>query len=140
MISPAQDPQFLAFMRAAGMEEAQLATMAERQKSQLDTDQALRMPEYDQQLRDGQRGIGDDFAARGVYSSGVRAERQNEQAGDVQGRVQKDRIQTQGDKDTIDLGLAQQIAALRRKQAEETLTSTQRVTLGNAQGVLSPLS
>ncbi len=139
MVSPAQDPQFLAFLRASGAEEADLANMAAMKKSQLSVNQGLRMPEYDQELRDGQRRISDDHAARGVYGSGAMASRQNEQAGDVQHKVQKDRIQTQGDADSIDMTLAQQISAIRRKQAEQTLTSTQNVTLGNARGVLSPL-
>lgn len=139
MASPAEDPQFLAFLRASGAEEGTLAAMAAFQKARLQTSQGLRMPGYDQELRDGQQRISNDFAARGVYGSGVRAQRQNEQAGDVESKVQKDRIETMGDMQQIDLSLAQQVAELRRRQADQGLTATAQTTLGNARGVLSPL-
>lgn len=138
MISPAQDPQFLAFLRASGAQEAELTTMAAFQQQRLQTSQGLRMPEYDQQLRDSQQRINNDFGARGVSTSGVKAKRLNEAAGDTEGRVQKDRVETMADSQQIDLTLAQQIAELRRRQAEQGLTSTQKVTLGNASGVLAP--
>jgi len=139
VISPAQDPQFLAFLRAAGAQEGELAALAAFQKQRLQTSQGLRMPEYDQRLRDTQQAITNDFAARGVSSSGVRSQRLNEAAGDVEHRVQKDRIETLGDLQQIDLTLAQQVAELRRKQADQGLTSTAQSAIGNARGVLSPL-
>ncbi len=113
--------------------------MAAFQKQRLTTSQGLRMPEYDQGLRDDQQRITNDFNARGLSTSGVKSKRLNEAASDTEGRVQKDRIETMGDSQQIDLTLAQQIAELRRRQAEQGLTSTQKVTLGNASGVLSPL-
>lgn len=138
-MNPAQDPQFAAFLRAAGAQEGELAALAAFQKQRLQTSQGLRMPEYDQQLRDSQQAISNDFAARGASTSGVKSKRLNEAAGDVEHKVQKDRIETMGDMQSIDLSLAQQVAELRRRQADQGLNATAQTAIGNARGVLSPL-
>lgn len=133
------DPQFLAFLRAAGAQEGELAALAAFQKQRLQTSQGLRMPEYDAELRDRTSSINEDFAARGVSTSGVRARKVNDAAGDVEHKVQKDRIETMADSQQIDLTLAQQVAELRRRSAEQGLNSTAQSAVGNARGVLSPL-
>lgn len=121
------------------MSDTEVRAATDVRKDQLQIGLASRMPDYSRQLETGQRAISDDFESRGVHSSGVRAERQNEQAGDVQRKVFQDMLGVQGDSGQLDLELAKQIAANRRQSAESYLSSSASTATGNAKGVLNPL-
>ena len=80
----ATDPQFLAFERQYNALEGDLSAQAAQKKSALQRAHARQLPFMDIALERGTREIGEDFLSRGVYSSGVRTQRQDELAQDVQ--------------------------------------------------------
>lgn len=138
-VDPYADPQFLAFQRAMGVSEAELAASTAQRKEQLGIGLQSRMPDYTRQEEQGQQQIADDFESRGVFGSGVRVQRQNESAGDVQRKVYQDMLGVQGDQGQLDLELAKQIAANRRSSADNYLSSSSNQATGNAKGILDPI-
>lgn len=126
----AVDPQFLAFERQFNQAESDLGGAASRRKAALSSAYARSLPQYDIQEERGTRNVGDDFNARGVFSSGVRVQRQNEVSRDAQmarGNAAAENASQQSD---VDYNLAQQIAELRRRRSEANLQSQQNSATG----------
>lgn len=131
-IEPEQDPQYLSFQRALGFDDADARAVAARRKASLFRDQQYRLPEFADQYDDATKAINNDYAARGVYGSGVRGtdlgtvlNRNVRQVGEYQANY----ADQQG---TVDTDLARQLAANQRQLAEEALNARGRLAMDAA--------
>lgn len=131
-IEPEQDPTYLSFQRALGFDEADQRAVVARRKSQLYRQQQYRLPELADQYDDANKAIGNDYAARGVYGSGVMGTDLgtvlNRHVRQV-GATNADYADQQGD---LELQLARQIAENQRKLAEEAVNARQRLAMDAA--------
>lgn len=126
----AVDPQFLAFERQFNQAESDIGGAASRRKAALSSSYARSLPQYDIQEERGLRSVGDDFNARGVFSSGVRVQRQNEVSRDASMGRDNAAAENAAKSSDIDYDLAQQIADLRRRRAEGSLQAQQNSATG----------
>lgn len=133
------DPQFAAFDRALAVGEAELAATVQRRKDQLDIGHAARTPDYQRAADTATESIGDDYEARGVYGSTKRVTDQGKAVGDVQRKAYQDLLGVNDQKSDLDMDLAMQVAANRRKAAETALSTASTTAISNARGVLGPL-
>ena len=131
-IEPEQDPQFLAFQRALGVDEADLRASIAMRRSALQRRVANQLPQIQQNTADTVNQIGLSAEARGVYAGGNRA---NNQAKAIQqGALQEQGVQAGGQEEIAGLEseLARQIAANRRTTAEQGIEARQRLATGYA--------
>lgn len=126
----AVDPQYAAFDRQFQQGESDLNTAASHRKAALSSAYARSLPQYDVAEENGLRGVGDDFNSRGVFSSGVRVQRQNEVSRDAQMGRDNAAADNAAQMSDVDFNLAQQIAALRRQKSEADLTAQQNSATG----------
>lgn len=126
----AVDPQFLAFERQFNQAEGDLGGAASRRKAALSSQYARSLPQFAMAEEKGLRNVGDDFNARGVFSSGIRVQRQNEVSRESQMGRDNAAAENASQMSDVDYNLAQQIADLRRRRAEGTLTAQQNSSLG----------
>ena len=137
-INPAVDPQFLAFQRALGLEDAELQAAANYRKTQILVSYGARQPDYDRKIELGQRRVDEDFEARGVHGSGVRVERRNEVKLDTERERAQDELETQAELAGVDLDVTRQLASNRRRAAEAQLGYSASAATNAARGVLTP--
>lgn len=140
MPSPSEDPTFLAFQRASGLANAQDLATSVRKKSRIQQEFLARQPGYALDREQGQRAVTDNFLGRGVYGSGVMAERQNEANREVDNRVLRDVVGVTGDMQDVDAELASAIARRRAEEMERSLQSRSSTAIGNAKGILDSYS
>lgn len=133
-MSPQEDPQFVAFQRALGYSDQQLMAQTAARKSMLQNSWNRQLPVYDDQLKEQQKGIGEDYLSRGVYSSGHRVMDQDNAALEQQNRMNVTKGNMQDQQADLDMQLQTQLADNRRKQAEEELAAQQRIAVAKAQG------
>jgi len=137
-INPATDPQFLAFQRALGLEDAELQAAAAYRKNQILVSYGARQPDYEREIEVGQRQVDNDFEARGVHGSGGRIERRDEVKLDVERDRAQDELETQAQLAGVDLDVTRQLATNRRRAAEANLDFSARAATGAAKGLLGP--
>lgn len=135
-INPYEDPAFGAYMRGAGVNEANLRAEVALRQNRLGQQLQSQQPVFAEQLSNGMRSIGDSAEGNGTFNGGRRIADQTQFSGDVaRGRLgfQND-ISNQQD----DLGrqLATQVAALHQGAAEQALNARQNLALVNAQAGL----
>lgn len=131
-MAPEEDPQYLAFQRAMGVNENEARANVALQRS-MKQRQALReIPRIQQSTDQAVRQIGLNATARGTFGSGVRAADQNrarlagtQQIGDIQTDLADDQA-------LLERQLAMQIADLRRQDAEQQLAARSRLALDAA--------
>lgn len=132
--SPAEDPAFLAFLRAAGAEEGELGAEVNYRTSQLRRQERRRLPVFAHQIEAGQEAIANDYEDRGFFGSGARQVAQFRQRRDVmqdQGEFQADI----GDKiSDLNYNAALGVAKARRGVADEGLLARNRIAVEGAQG------
>lgn len=121
----ADDPQYLAFERQFNATEADLRGVAAHRKSQMARAYARQEGLKDEQLRQGTEGVMNDFAARGVSSSGVRVQKQNDLVREDTMRRSIDLGNNQDAMADVDYDLVRQLADLRRRRAEGGIASQQ---------------
>lgn len=129
VINPEEDPQFLAFQRALGVQENELRASIAMRRARLQSDLANRMPTFEEAKRSALQSIGDSYLNRGTFRSGMRLQDQDKAASGIE-RQRTDAI-TQTRQAEADLGgeLARVIAENRRRQAEEAINTRQRLSL-----------
>ncbi len=129
---PVLDPSYLAFMRELGASEADAQAEAASAIARLRGRISDLRPAYDERLKRGMQGIGEDFENRGLLRSGRRLEDQTNFQADTEGDylAQKNAI---GDQiGGIQTDLARQIAGGRRARAEAEAAARDRVARENA--------
>lgn len=81
------DPSYLAYLRATGLQEEVARANAARQTAAIQRQLATTTPEIARLGQLARARIGDSFEARGVYRSGMRQQRQAEQGASEAYRV-----------------------------------------------------
>lgn len=132
-LSPYQDPAFLAYLRASGVEESDVNGEAMWRVGAIQRARGRKLPRYDDQLERGQESIGNEYEDRGLLASGSRVVAQQRQANDV-ARDRADYL-AEGDEDIAGVyrGAAQDVAGIRRRTMEEELDARNRVGLAGAE-------
>lgn len=131
-IEPEQDPQFLAFQRALGVEESELRASIAMRASAVQRRVANQLPQIQQQTQEGVRTAGLSAEARGVFKGGNRVRNQTDILN--QGAMQQQGVVAGGQEEiaSMESELARQIAANRRRQAETELDTRQSLATGYA--------
>lgn len=131
--NPEEDPQYLAFQRAMGVQESDARSNVALQRSMAQRNALRQIPRIQQDTQNQVQQIGLSAAARGTFGSGMRAKQQNEAqlAGDQQ--VGDINIGLADEQALLERELAMQIAELRRRDAEEQLAARTRLSLDAAQ-------
>lgn len=128
----AQDPTQLAYLRALGFEEQQATANAEVAQGQVEDRVAFQRPIIEEEGRQTLRGISQGHEARGVFRSGQHetalAERRARTMQQVGGLEMEGAHEIAG----IQMGLATELAALRRQQQERELAGLQQSALRDA--------
>ena len=132
VLNPEEDPQFLAFQRAQGVQENELRAAIAMKRARLQSDLANRMPLLNEQKLRTLEGIDNESMSRGTYRSGSRLVAADRASSDVE-RQRADAIQ-QARQGTADLegDLARQIAESRRRGSEAELGARQNLALDAA--------
>ena len=131
-IEPEQDPQFLAFQRALGVEESELRNSIQRRRAATQRRLAIELPSLDRQLQLGIEQIGDRFAARGIPKAGERALEESRLQGDVGGQRAQLISDAAEQQANLDAELAQKLAEQQRKLAEASLETRQNLATSAA--------
>jgi hypothetical protein len=131
-VNPYADPAMLAYMRQVTGNEGIAQLALQNQKSKIARQIQMSTPEYQDQLAQGLRSIGNSAEASGMYQSGARLQSQNEfQVGAA--RQRNSYLQNAADQSNdLDLQYAQQIAQQRRQAAEQGVNSAQSVAINMA--------
>ncbi len=134
-IQPEEDPQFLAFQRALGVEEADLRASIALRTSAVQRRVANKLPGIQNQTQEGVRNAGLSAEARGVFAGGNRVRQQGQVI--QQGALDEQAVVAGGQEEIAGLEseLARQIAANRRKQAEVELDTRQGLATGYASSI-----
>ena len=113
----AQDPTYLQYLRALGLQEETARAVALRNMAAIGRQVQTATPEIARLGIIQRRQIGDNFEARGVFRSGTRQKRQAEQAageayrvGSIQGQAADKMGEVQSNLDTTLSDLARQRA------------------------------
>lgn len=115
---PSQDPTYLAYLRALGFQEDTARSVAARNASAINRQVQTSAPEI-ARLGAIQRGrIGDSFEARGVFRSGMRQQRQAQQAASETYRVGSLFGNAADRQGQVQSGLDTTLADLGRQRAE----------------------
>lgn len=122
-LTPATDPAYLAFLRAQGIEESDAMGEIDRRVSSLTRGLTRRMPVYADRAERSQEGVTSDFEDRGLYRSGARLVAQQRAANDVERDRLEDIAGTQDGVADAYAGGARTVAALRRQQTEQELST-----------------
>lgn len=122
-LDPSEDPQYLAFQRALGVNEDTARAQAQLQKSQLQRAYLSQLPQIQQNLLEQNRGVDQSFLARGIAGAGEQAVYKTENVNKAQQAANAAADAAYGGSASLDAGLAQQIAAGRQQQAELGLTT-----------------
>lgn len=121
--TPAVDPAFLAFLRSQGMEESDIAGEIARRTSAITRGLALNAPVYEENERQGVQNVANSFEDRGLYRSGQRLVKQQDVVNDfTRQRLGAEANARQQIADLNSSGAAQ-VAALRRRTAEQELAT-----------------
>lgn len=123
---PNQDLSYQAFLRGAGMSEAQARSSAARQKTQLQAQLEAQRPVWAQSLQQGLQGALNNAAARGVNRSSNRIANQNLVEQGVNSQRAQAEANTANQIGNIDLGLQSTLAELANRRAEQNLAAQQR--------------
>lgn len=132
-LNPTEDPAFLAFLRAQGIEEAELANTVAQRLGIIERTRNVAIPRLQEDEARAVQRVADVFENRGLFRSGQRLLRQSEVA-QAFGRRRADleaRLADQGA--SLIQQLTAQIAANRRQAAEEALAAQQRTAVAAAQ-------
>lgn len=131
-IEPEQDPSFLAFQRALGVDEADLRASIAMRTSAVQRRVANQLPQLQQSTEQSVDRIGREAESRGAFGGGHRAQDQSRAAS--QGALQQQGVIAGGQEEIAGLesDLARQIAANRRRQAEAELSARQSLATGYA--------
>lgn len=130
--NPHEDPQYLAFQRAAGQSEADLRGQNALQSSMLLRGAERQLPNLRENTAEQMRNIGLSATARGVFGSGTRARDQNLVS--LRGaRAENDILQGAREQVALmELDLARALAGLNREGAEQDVDARTRLALGAA--------
>lgn len=135
----AVDPQFAAFERQYNQQEADVSADGARRQDQLRRGLARQMPQWDQDLEAKQALTGNDYLARGVFSSGHRVKDQNTNLVNDQLMRGREMGNMTDQLAGVDSDVTRQLADLRRQRAEAQLKSQQAATLGPMQTALQSM-
>jgi hypothetical protein len=130
--APAQDPTYLAFLRASGASDAELkAGIAAKQAALLATYRA-ELPTYADQLR---RQLGSDETSaldRGVYNSGMEPSVEATDKATNANDVNKLTVGLQNNQTDLEQQLSQGLAKSQESRAEAGLTARSNVATNSA--------
>lgn len=129
VINPEEDPQFLAFQRALGVQENELRASIAMKRARLQSDLANRMPDFDESKRRTIQGIGESYLDRGTFRSGMRLQDQDNAASGVESQRTAAITQTRQAEADLNSDLARIVAENRRRMAEEGVNTRQRLSL-----------
>lgn len=132
VLNPEEDPQFLGFLRGAGIDEANLRAEVARRVGALQREAQNALPDYANQQRDAMENISGDALSRGVFRGGRRLVLQQRATDDIarrRGTMLADNAAQQGD---LQSSLAEQVANIRRQTAEQAVNSRQGLALDAA--------
>ena len=125
--TPAEDPAFLAFLRAAGAAEGEAGLEVDYRTQQLRRQERRRLPTFGWRIQEGQEGIANDYEDRGFLGSGARQVAQMRDRRKVmheQGEFQAEI----GDKiSDLNYNAALDVAKARRGVADESLLARDRI-------------
>lgn len=128
----AQDPSYLAFMRGAGYNEAEIMAELARKQGSLTRQVERAKPRFADETRQAEAGVQSDFATRGLYRSGARMVHQVD-AGNVVRRNEQEFLSGVGDqRGDLIADSMKQIAEGRRQAADMALTSRQTAAINAA--------
>ncbi len=131
-IEPEQDPTYLSFQRALGFDDADMRAVTAQRKATLFRRQQYRLPKMTDQFDDANQAVDNDFASRGVFGSGIRGQERgtilNRHTRQV-GESQLDYVDEVG---SLEADLARQIAANKRRMAEQSVEARQRLAMDAA--------
>lgn len=131
--SPAEDPAFLAFLRASGLDESEIRGEVDYRTAMIKRAAARQLPQFATALQRGQENISTDFENRGFLQSGARQVAQTNQASDVLTQQGDYLAGVQDNLSDINRTAMQKIAGLRRQGLEQNLDARSRVSLRNPQ-------
>lgn len=131
-IEPEQDPTYLSFQRALGFDDADMRAVTARRKASLFRSHQYALPGLQDRFDDANRSISDDFAARGISTSGIAGR----QRGDVLNRhtraLGQENVEFADQQGELELALARQLAANQRRLAEESVNARGRLAMDAA--------
>lgn len=114
------DPSYLAYLRAAGLQEEVARANAARQTAAIQRQLQTYTPEIARLGQIARARIGDSFEARGVYRSGMRRQRQAEQAAGEGYRVGEAWGQAGDRLGAVQSNLQTQLSDLARQRADRS--------------------
>jgi hypothetical protein len=133
-LNPEEDPAFLAFLRAQGVEESELRSAIATRLGNIQRELARQLPRIGEQEQEAIQRVADAYENRGLYRSGARLVDQARMQREY-GYRRSDLERAAMDEQTaLAQQLAQQVAAMRRRQAEEDLATRSRLAIGYAGG------
>lgn len=130
---PEEDPQYLAFMRALGMEEDNLRSDVSRQKEQARQRLMDALPGFETSRSRGMEDIDYGHAGRGTWSSSARLQDENRWNSEIDTRkttLQNDTTRQEGDLEAM---LTRTLAQNQANTAEEAMMAIDRVKGARAQ-------
>ncbi len=125
MAAPTTDPTILAYMRALGFEEAEAERATAGGKEQAQQQYAMDKPRIQSQGIEQREQVAGGFEGRGLLKSGAYGIANARALGDEQYRLSQAQLGVTQTVSGLESQLAQQIAAMRRQQAERLLSSQQ---------------
>lgn len=129
----AQDPSYLAYLRALGFEDSEARRVADTKTANIQRKVAFLEPQMAEQGQREETGISGSMESRGVYASGEHEKALAEHTYDQSNRLAGLRMGAAEDISNIQLDLATQLAALQRQQAERALATGQNLYLDQNQ-------
>lgn len=131
-VGPAQDPQYLAFLRASGFDDEQARAEIAARQAEIQAQKVLKRNAFAQQLMSARGQVQDEFQDRGMYGSGARLQADTRAIAET-GQRQAEYEQGLGRESAgLDRDLVSTLARSARERAEEGLLARDRVAIGNA--------
>lgn len=131
-LNPEEDPQYLAFQRALGIDEATARAQAQLQRSQLQRAYLAQLPNIQDNLQQANQGVDNAFLSRGIYGAGEQAVQKTRNINLAQQQQNDAAAKSYEGQANLESQLAQQIAQGRRQQAELGLTTRSQLAIDSA--------
>lgn len=131
-LNPEEDPQYLAFQRALGVDENTARQQAALQRSQLQRAYLAQLPQIQDSLTQANEGVDSSFLARGIFGAGEQAVQKTRNITSAERATQDAGVTNYEGQASLESALARQIAQGRRQQAELGLTTRSQLAIDSA--------
>jgi hypothetical protein len=133
----AQDPSYLAFLRASGLSQAIAVNNADRQRNDINTALGIANDDLSANGEQERRGISNSQEDRGVYRSGQTLSRMSDQETGQARRKSAIELAGTGQLGDIEFNLLTNLAGQQVRGAEAGLGTGQRLTLADGENALA---